>query len=205
MAEFKDNSREVDCGFGTCSMCTGDCVHEARRRGEASSMDDDIKIYGVEKNNDDDWGVWACADNGVKYPVSNAEYARLYGELIAGSGVILDKTQIVPLLITEEDSVAYDFTEEFTDSPNDISVKVTADVDEAITGFKALQREIRETTKAIREYEEAVEGVPFHFDMDGNLTMIGAEITLDGKAVGKALESAISEEQARKDSIKRCF
>ena len=39
---------------------------------------------------------------------------------------------------------------------NDISklyVKVETDVSDAVKGFKALQREIRETTKALREYE----------------------------------------------------
>lgn len=44
-----------------------------------------------------------------------------------------------------------------SESPNDMAVKVSADVSEAITGFKALSREIREATKAIREYEAAVE------------------------------------------------
>lgn len=39
------------------------------------------------------------------------------------------------------------------ESTNEITVKVSADVSESITGFKALQREIRETTKALREYE----------------------------------------------------
>ncbi len=92
-----------------------------------------------------------------------------------------------------------------TESPNDISVKVTADVSEAITGFKALQREIRETTKAIREYEEAVEGVPFHLDKDGNLSIVGAEIRINGETVSKAVEPAVNEAQARKESFKRRF
>ena len=37
----------------------------------------------------------------------------------------------------------------------ELSVKVSADVGEAITGFKALQRELRETTRAARELEQA--------------------------------------------------
>lgn len=39
--------------------------------------------------------------------------------------------------------------------PSDISIRITADVGEALTGFKALQRELRETTKAARELEQA--------------------------------------------------
>lgn len=76
------------------------------------------------------------------------------------------------------------------ESTNDITVKVSADVSEAITGFKALSREIREVTKAIREYEAAVEDVPLLFDKDGNLTMIGAEFT-------------VSEAQSRKESRRK--
>lgn len=43
------------------------------------------------------------------------------------------------------------------DKLSDISISVTADVAEALTGFKALQRELRETTKAVRELENAYE------------------------------------------------
>ena len=39
--------------------------------------------------------------------------------------------------------------------PSDMTIRITADVGEAITGFKALQRELRETTKAARELEQA--------------------------------------------------
>lgn len=38
---------------------------------------------------------------------------------------------------------------------SDITVKVNVDVSEALTGLKALQREAREATKALRELEEA--------------------------------------------------
>ncbi len=38
----------------------------------------------------------------------------------------------------------------------EISIKVNADMSEAITGFKALRRELRETTKAARETEKAL-------------------------------------------------
>lgn len=37
----------------------------------------------------------------------------------------------------------------------ELTVKVSADVGEALIGFKALQRELRETTKAVRELESA--------------------------------------------------
>ena len=37
----------------------------------------------------------------------------------------------------------------------DLTISITADVDEAVTGLKRLQRELRETTKAVRELESA--------------------------------------------------
>jgi len=45
------------------------------------------------------------------------------------------------------------------ESFNDLTVKITADVDEAVAGFKRLQRELRETTKAVRELESAYKDV----------------------------------------------
>lgn len=37
----------------------------------------------------------------------------------------------------------------------DLTVTITVDADEAITGLKALQRELRKTTKEVRELESA--------------------------------------------------
>ena len=45
------------------------------------------------------------------------------------------------------------------DKRGDLTVKITADVDEAVAGFKRLQRELRETTKAVRELESAYKDV----------------------------------------------
>lgn len=44
-------------------------------------------------------------------------------------------------------------------NPSDITISITADVDEAVAGFKRLQRELRETTKAVRELESAYKDV----------------------------------------------
>lgn len=41
------------------------------------------------------------------------------------------------------------------DKSEDLTISITADVDEAVAGFKRLQRELRETTKAVRELESA--------------------------------------------------
>jgi len=38
---------------------------------------------------------------------------------------------------------------------NELTITVKADMSEAIAGFKALQRELRETTKAAKETEKA--------------------------------------------------
>jgi len=39
----------------------------------------------------------------------------------------------------------------------DLTINITADVDEAVTGLKRLQRELRETTKAVKGLNSAVE------------------------------------------------
>jgi hypothetical protein len=46
----------------------------------------------------------------------------------------------------------------------ELIIKVRADVDvsEALTGLKALQREAKEATKALRELEAASNGIPDH-------------------------------------------
>ena len=73
------------------------------------------------------------------------------------------------------------------DKRGDLTVKITADVDEAVAGFKRLQRELRETTKAVRELESAYKDAEkasktsiMRIDADGNLSMIGADFEEHG-------------------------
>lgn len=42
---------------------------------------------------------------------------------------------------------------------NDITVKLNVDVSEALTGLKALQREAKRATAALRELESAIQAV----------------------------------------------
>jgi len=44
----------------------------------------------------------------------------------------------------------------------ELSIKVNVDISEALTGLKALQREAKKATQALRELEEAQNGVPEH-------------------------------------------
>src|SRR5699024_4397482 len=85
------------------------------------------------------------------------------------------------------------------EKPGDLSVKITADVGEAISGFKALQRELRETTKVVREYEKAIENIPMHIGDDG------LSVSADYEEVGKAVKSVITvrelQSQALKDAV----
>lgn len=41
----------------------------------------------------------------------------------------------------------------------DLTINITADVDEAVAGLKRLQREIRKTVKEVRELESAYKDV----------------------------------------------
>lgn len=52
-------------------------------------------------------------------------------------------------------------------SVRDLTVKVDVDVSEAITGLKALQREAKEATKALREYESTAQRLKAHMDANG--------------------------------------
>src|SRR5690625_4969534 len=61
----------------------------------------------------------------------------------------------------------------------ELTVKVTADVGEAITGFKALQRELRATTKAARELEQAYEDLKdAHFTDEDARRLAGTVVDL---------------------------
>lgn len=85
------------------------------------------------------------------------------------------------------------------DTAPGISVKVTADVAEAITGFKALQRELRETTKAAREYEDVIESIDGNFRLgtrSGSLSVV-----LDGKAVGKVVAPDLIDVSTKEDEM----
>ena len=72
------------------------------------------------------------------------------------------------------------------DKARDLTIKVTADVNDAITGFKALSRELREATKAARELEQAYSDVEKAKDLllgsDGEM-----RVKIDGKKVAKAV------------------
>ena len=74
------------------------------------------------------------------------------------------------------------------DKRGDLTVKITADVDEAVAGFKRLQRELRETTKAVRELESAYKDAEkasktsiMRIDADGNLSMTDADFEEPGE------------------------
>lgn len=41
----------------------------------------------------------------------------------------------------------------------DLTITVTADVDDAVTELKRLQRELRKTTQELREYESSLKGI----------------------------------------------
>lgn len=54
----------------------------------------------------------------------------------------------------------------------ELSIKVGVDVAEALTGLKAIQREAKKATQALRELEAANMSLTKIVDMDGNHTLI---------------------------------
>lgn len=120
----------------------------------------EVKLVGLEHNTSDlDWGLYALAENGVKYAISESEYDRLFEERHATGGIpALDYSQVL-FVKTDDGNTACVKCAEQEDNTSNLTVTVTADVNEAITGFKALQRELRETTKAARELEQAYKDV----------------------------------------------
>lgn len=79
------------------------------------------------------------------------------------------------------------------ETSGDLAIKVTADVGEALTGFKALQRELRETTKELRELERA------HKDVEEALNMPKAITSLSEIAISCGVELPNSIESSTKD------
>lgn len=66
-----------------------------------------------------------------------------------------EKADLFPLIPTnEKESIIM-----AENNRGDLTINITADVDEAVTGLKRLQRELRETTKAVRELESAYKGL----------------------------------------------
>src|SRR5690625_2523091 len=63
----------------------------------------------------------------------------------------------------------------------DLTIKVTADVNDAITGFKALSRELREATKAARELEQA------YSDVEKAKDLREGSVVIDGKKVSESV------------------
>src|SRR5690625_3425285 len=70
----------------------------------------------------------------------------------------------------------------------ELSVKITADVDEAVAGFKRLQRELREATKAARELEQAYSSaVEAYEDVEKAKDLREGNVIIDGKKVARAV------------------
>lgn len=77
---------------------------------------------------------------------------------------------------------------------NDLTVSITADVDEAVKGLKALQRELRKTTQEAREMERVFsltdwcgDKVCYCGNKCGNNAEDVLTIEIDGKKIGEAV------------------
>ena len=79
------------------------------------------------------------------------------------------------------------------DKARDLTIKVTADVDDAITGFKALSRELHEATKTARELEQAYSSAAEAYEdvekaKDNRIGTDGEmRVEIDGKKVAQAV------------------
>lgn len=51
----------------------------------------------------------------------------------------------------------------------ELSIKVNVDISEALTGLKAIQREAKKATQALRELEEAADGKAIRYTRVGEL------------------------------------
>lgn len=78
-------------------------------------------------------------------------------------------------------------------SRGELSIKVNVDVSEALVGLKAIQREAREATKALRELENAQEAYDWRKVACDNIT----------RAIKDAEEEAQRNTVA--DDIRRCY
>src|SRR5690625_4568432 len=70
----------------------------------------------------------------------------------------------------------------------DLSVKITADVDEAVAGFKRLSRELREATKAARELEQAYSSAAEAYeDVEKAKDLREGNVIIDGRKLSKTV------------------
>src|SRR5690625_2337806 len=70
----------------------------------------------------------------------------------------------------------------------DLTFKVTADVNDAITGFKALSRELREATKAARELEQAYSSAAEAYeDVEKAKDLREGNVIIDGRKLSKTV------------------
>ena len=91
------------------------------------------------------------------YELQRRKVKEVLSEELAGKHVLRDEV----LAMIEEDERKIAELERIVnegrpyESVGEITVSVNANVDDAVAGFKRLQRELRETTKAVRELESA--------------------------------------------------
>lgn len=157
----------------------------------------EVKLIGLEHNTSDlDWGLYALAENGVKYAISESEYVRLSEERQATGGIpTLDYSQVL-FVKTDDGSTACVKCAEKEDNTSNLTVTVTADVNDAITGFKSLSRELREATKAARELEQAYE------DVEHTVNDISTQLVRDDRLLGRIYSKLQSKHAVEVDGKK---
>ena len=115
------------------------------------------EVVAVEKNyGGEDWGLYAETRDDSRYAISEAEYSRLEVEIKERPKPELDFSQVLYEAYSDGTPAQdVDNAKEGSDS-NTLPIKVDVDVSEAITGLKAVQREAKEATKALRELEAQI-------------------------------------------------
>lgn len=111
------------------------------------------EVVAVERNDDgEEWGLYAETADGKRYAISEAECRRLEDEIKKRPNPELDFTQV----LYEAYSDGSPIIDKDETSGRSIEIEVNIDVSEALTGLKAVQREAKEATKALRELEAQI-------------------------------------------------
>lgn len=110
----------------------------------------EVSVVSIEREfGEAGWLFTAETKEGKYFSITEKEYDRLWFLISEDNQPTLDFTQV----LYEVHSDGSPIIDKDETTGRTIEMKIDVDVSEALTGLKAIQREAREATKALRELE----------------------------------------------------
>lgn len=108
-----------------------------------ASENEERVVTEIEVIAGEDGGYYATINGGSKYEITPSEYERIRDNFRTNTKSHLDMREVIEV------------TAENRKKSKSVVGSLTVDVSEALTGLKAVQREAKKATQALRELEEA--------------------------------------------------